>query len=148
MATKDGAAERLKFARKKAGLTQEECADLIGVSIMTIRRWEWGERTPRVEELKRLAKALNVDVNELLNGPADTKARFEIIFNKELWEGEDIDMTGNLFSLLLSSDGHIGIKGANKFNSEDEIMDFCIKAAEEMQRAFRAQRERGALAGT
>ena len=56
-------------------------------------------------------------------------------------------MTGNLFSLLLSSDGHIGIKGANKFNSEDEIMDFCIKAAEEMQRAFRAQRERGALAG-
>ena len=117
------------------------------MSPITISRWENGVDTPKTLKIKQLAKALSVSEAELLNGAADTKARFEIIFNKELWEGEDIDMTGNLFSLLLSSDGHIGIKGANKFNSEDEIMDFCIKAAEEMQRAFRAQRERGALAG-
>ncbi|MBQ8693295.1 MAG: helix-turn-helix transcriptional regulator [Synergistaceae bacterium] len=42
MTTKDGVAERLKVARKKARLTQEECAELIGVSIMTVRRLEWG----------------------------------------------------------------------------------------------------------
>ena len=133
--------------RKKTGLTQIELAKRLGISNMTVFRWEKGERVPRADEIKRLAAALKVTEAELLNGPADTKARFEIIFNKELWEGEDIDMTGNLFSLLLSNDGHIGIKGANKFNNEDEIMDFCIKAAEEMQRAFSAQRERGALAG-
>ena len=54
-------------------------------------------------------------------------------------------MTGNLFSLLLSNDGHIGIKGANKFNNEDEIMDFCIKAAEELQRAFRWRRQKALM---
>ena len=139
--------KRIKQLRQKAGLNQRELADMAGVSFSTLRRWEVYGASPRVEEISKLAAALHVTEAELLNGPADTKARFEIIFNKELWEGEDIDMTGNLFSLLLSSDGHIGIKGANKFNSEDEIMDFCIKAAEEMQRAFRAQRERGALAG-
>ena len=137
----------LKAIRKQHGLTLREVGDLTGIDFNTISRYERGVLTPNSKTVLKIAQALNVTTDELLNGPADTKARFEIIFNKELWEGEDIDMTGNLFSLLLSSDGHIGIKGANKFNSEDEIMDFCIKAAEEMQRAFRAQRERGALAG-
>ena len=137
----------LKAIRKQRGLTLREVGDLTGIDFNTISRYERGVLTPNSKTVLKIAQALNVTTDELLNGPADMKARFEIIFNKELWEGEDIDMTGNLFSLLLSSDGHIGIKGANKFNSEDEIMDFCIKAAEEMQRAFRAQRERGALAG-
>ena len=137
----------LKAIRKQRGLTLREVGDLTGIDFNTISRYERGVLTPNSKTVLKIAQALNVTTDELLNGPTDTKARFEIIFNKELWEGEDIDMTGNLFSLLLSSDGHIGIKGANKFNSEDEIMDFCIKAAEEMQRAFRAQRERGALAG-
>ena len=137
----------LKVIRKQRGLTLREVGDLTGIDFNTISRYERGVLTPNSKTVLKIAQALNVTTDELLNGTADTKARFEIIFNKELWEGEDIDMTGNLFSLLLSSDGHIGIKGANKFNSEDEIMDFCIKAAEEMQRAFRAQRERGALAG-
>ena len=59
--------ERIRAVRKKKGLTQTELGNAVGVEIKTIHRWEKGERTPRVEELKRLAKALNVDVNELLN---------------------------------------------------------------------------------
>ena len=101
--------ERIRQLRKNLGLTQANLAERSGISVNTIARYERGEMTPSIPNLKQLAQALNVSEAELLNGPADTKARFEIIFNKELWEGEDIDMTGNLFSLLLSSDGHIGI---------------------------------------
>ena len=65
----DNFGERLKKLRKKSGLTQEELAEKTGYSIMTIRRWEWGTRNPRLEEIKALAQALNVSEADLLNDP-------------------------------------------------------------------------------
>ncbi len=60
--------KKLKNLRKKAGLTQEKLAELVNVHEITIRRWELNERQPRMDELKKLAKALNVTEEELLNG--------------------------------------------------------------------------------
>ena len=64
--------ERLKELRKKAGHTQESLSELLGLSCMTIRRWESGKVTPRMDEIKKLAQALNVTDDELLNGKQDT----------------------------------------------------------------------------
>ncbi len=61
-------AEHLKNLRKKAGFTQEVLAKLINFSLKTVQRWEKGEQHPRTNELKKLAKALNVTEEELLNG--------------------------------------------------------------------------------
>ena len=61
-------AEKLKIFRKRADLTQQELADAIGVSIMTVRRWEWGDRTPRLEEIEKIAEALGTTTDYLLNG--------------------------------------------------------------------------------
>ena len=85
---------RLRALRKKAGLTQEQLADNTGFSLMTIRRWEWGERSPRVEEVKALAKALNVSEADLLNdSPPDNSGRWvlSITVRQELKE-EVIDL--------------------------------------------------------
>ena len=60
--------QRLCELRKKAGLTQDELADRVNVSVMTVRRWEWGKRIPRATEMQLLIEALNVTANELLNG--------------------------------------------------------------------------------
>ena len=62
--------ERLKALRKKAGITQPELANLIGVHETTIRRWEAGNngRGLNMDELKKIAQALNVSEDELLNG--------------------------------------------------------------------------------
>ena len=38
---------------------------------MTVRRWEWGERIPNVEDLKKAARVLDIPVTELI-GAADT----------------------------------------------------------------------------
>ena len=86
---------RLRALRKKAGLTQEQLADNTGFSLMTIRRWEWGKRSPSVEEVKALAKALNVSEADLLNdSPPDNSGRWvlSITVRQELKE-EVIDLS-------------------------------------------------------
>ena len=65
--------ERLRTLRKKAGLNQTQLAEAVGVSLLTLFRWEKGERQPRLEEIKALAKALNVPENDLLNDPPPDK---------------------------------------------------------------------------
>ncbi len=63
-------AEKIKFYRQRKNLTQEKLAELIGVSAMTVKRWEWGQRIPRANELMKLAQALNTNM-EYLMGQTD-----------------------------------------------------------------------------
>lgn len=57
--------ERLKQYRKARGLTQQELADLLGVSNKSVSRWEGGSY-PDVATLGPLAHALGVTVDDLL----------------------------------------------------------------------------------
>ena len=57
--------ERLKHYRKQRGLTQQELADLLGVSNKSVSRWESGSY-PDVATLGPLARALGVTVDDLL----------------------------------------------------------------------------------
>ena len=139
----------LKAIRKQRGLTLRDVGDLTGIDFNTISRYERGVLTPNSKTVLKIAQALNVTTDELLNGPADTNIKIEVIFGKIADEEEVIDMTKNLFRLILGNDGKIGISGCldAKNKSDDDIMDFCIKAAEELQKARKFQIERGALAG-
>lgn len=58
--------ERLKAAREAAGLTQEELGQRVGVTGVTIMRYEKNQRQPRLEQLRRIALALNMAVSELV----------------------------------------------------------------------------------
>ncbi|HJB41832.1 MAG TPA: helix-turn-helix domain-containing protein [Candidatus Gemmiger avicola] len=58
-------AERIKAARKKAGLTQKQLADKLGISFQTIAQWETGSRKPKIDTLRRIASALEVNIAEL-----------------------------------------------------------------------------------
>ena len=58
--------ENTKNARKRAGLTQTELATAIGVTQKEISRWETGTRTPQVESIASICKALNVSADILL----------------------------------------------------------------------------------
>lgn len=70
--------ERIRAARKRAGLTQAELAERIGVTQQVIsqheqcgmadsaiRKYESGKVTPKIETLAKIAKALGVSVVEL-----------------------------------------------------------------------------------
>lgn len=58
----------LKEIRKQKGLTQAELAQLLNVSVMTIRRLEAGTRAPKLKTIKEIAKILEVDPMELTFG--------------------------------------------------------------------------------
>ena len=52
--------------RKRENLTQEQLAEIIGVSRQAIAKWEKGESTPDLENCVALAKAFDVTVDDLI----------------------------------------------------------------------------------
>ena len=69
--------EKIKELRKKLNLTQEKLSEKIGVSAMTVRRWEWGDRIPRANELEKLAQALGTTAGYLLGETENAGAHEE-----------------------------------------------------------------------
>jgi len=51
---------RLKRARERAGLTQREAAEALGMTPAAISQYEGGKRTPRAETLERMARLYGV----------------------------------------------------------------------------------------
>lgn len=66
---------RLRTLRKKNGLTQEELAEAIKVSVKTVQRWEYEQRQPRIEDVQKLAEALHVTDQELLSNEASSTSK-------------------------------------------------------------------------
>jgi transcriptional regulator with XRE-family HTH domain len=66
--------ERIKEARKRAGMTQEDLANKLGIPYQSISQWERGTRKPKYGTLKKLADALDVWVYDL-SSPEDTEER-------------------------------------------------------------------------
>ena len=59
--------EKLKEARKEAGLSQEQFAEKMGVSRSAIAKWESDKGMPDVNNLKAMAQLLNISVDYLLD---------------------------------------------------------------------------------
>jgi transcriptional regulator with XRE-family HTH domain len=58
-------ADNLQRLRRNAGMSQTDLAQLSGTSIDTIRNWEQGRATPKIDAAGRLAKALGVTLDQL-----------------------------------------------------------------------------------
>lgn len=59
--------EKLKEARQKAGLSQEELSKRMCVSRSAVAKWETDKGLPDVDNLKAIAKLLDVSVDYLLD---------------------------------------------------------------------------------
>jgi len=66
--------ERLKQLRKEKKLSQQELAKLSNVHYTNIGRYERGDAKPSIEVLSRIANALEVSPDYLLNGTLEEKA--------------------------------------------------------------------------
>lgn len=67
--------EKILYYRKAAKLSQEELAELVGVSRQAVSKWELGEATPEVDKLLALARAFDVTTDELLSEAEPTPAQ-------------------------------------------------------------------------
>ena len=90
--------ERIRTFRKKAGLNQEQLAEAVGVSCVTISQWETEIYTPKTLKIKALAKALGVTEADLLNDPPpEHSGEWTIHINvADKFSQEVIDLNGNI----------------------------------------------------
>ncbi len=67
--------DKITYARKKAGMSQIDLADALGVSRQSVSKWETEEANPDITKLSAIAKALNVSTDWLLSDedPVDTE---------------------------------------------------------------------------
>ena len=67
-------AANIRVQRKRAGLTQIELAERLGVSIATLRRWEAGETAPTGTRIIELANLLGISPDEIVAGEESSAA--------------------------------------------------------------------------
>lgn len=65
---------RIKAERAARKMTQEQLAEKVGLSTITIRQYEAGVRQPSYKILRRIAEALSISLHELLDDSVDSDA--------------------------------------------------------------------------
>ncbi|MGE5496020.1 MAG: helix-turn-helix domain-containing protein [Burkholderiales bacterium] len=65
--------ERIQQLRKSVGLSQEQLADLTGVSRQAISKWETDQSAPEIDKLLALSRAFSVSTDELLGNATAAK---------------------------------------------------------------------------
>lgn len=58
----------LKQLRNEKGITQEQLAEILGVSGRTVSRWETGTNLPDLSILVQISEYYDVEIKEILNG--------------------------------------------------------------------------------
>ena len=66
--TQRGVGERIKQLRKQSNLTQQQLADLVGVTYIQIGRYETSKSNASADVLQKIAEALQTTVDYLMSG--------------------------------------------------------------------------------
>ena len=83
--------EKLKMLRKENELTQEQLAEKLNVSRQAITKWESGDGTPDIENLKQISILFNTTIDELVK--EDKTVKVETIKKYSYIEELEIDHT-------------------------------------------------------
>lgn len=89
---------RLKELRKRKKMTQQELANIIGVTKLTILRWEKGNRQIKSDKAQQLAEYFNVSVGYLLGYEDNNSFVSSVVNEVDLLDPDD--NTNNLNSDL------------------------------------------------
>ena len=91
-------ADRLRALREAAGMTQAKLASSAGIDPSAVAHLEAGRRKPSFHNIRRLAKALNLSTDELLNHDGPVMA----FRNAQALTQEQKDMVQSLINTLTS----------------------------------------------
>lgn len=81
--------EKIKKLRKERKLTQNKLSEISGISESAIRKYEKGERIPKIDVIKKIAMALEVDISELITIPTFERSTVKLIPS----QGDGINLT-------------------------------------------------------
>lgn len=66
--------ERLQELRKKAGYSQEQVAEMLGISRQAISKWESGQGNPEIDNIIKLTEIYHVSTDYILLGQESSTA--------------------------------------------------------------------------
>ncbi len=72
-------AEKLKSIRKKAGLSQEQLAEKLGVSRQAVTKWETETGIPDIENMMAISALFDISIDELLSNERGMKKSDEYL---------------------------------------------------------------------
>lgn len=117
--------ENLRNVRKKKNITQEDLAEILGVSRQAISKWESDNGYPETEKLLVISEVLNISIDSLLNGSSTLDVKQEIA------EAESVKASNKLYTIdankrKLAAFEEFGIDmiGINNIGEADVITGF------------------------
>lgn len=99
--------EKIRAYREFRGLNQIQLADLSGINVGTIRKYELGIRNPKPDQLEKIASALGLNVSVFLD------------FN--------IETVGDVLSLLFAIDDSVDLSLSDISNESEQQVAFTFK---------------------
>ena len=90
---------RIALLRKQNGWKQDELAEKMGVSPQAVSKWENDQACPDITLLPKLAKLLNISVDELLSGKEEKEEETTIVLPEE----QRKDISKMLFRIVVDS---------------------------------------------
>lgn len=113
--------DKLLDLRKKAGLSQEDVADKLGVSRQTVSKWEMDKTIPELIKVKLLSQLYNVSYDYLINESniSGDITSIEMIV-------DEIDWTSAWSKKYLILASYQGIQGINSYCEKvSQLYDDC-----------------------
>ncbi len=144
---------RLKELRKEKKLTQEELASEIGVSKITILRWENGERQIKPDKAQALADYFGVSVGYLLGyEDKSEKPLFTVDYSmlRTITDINDIEEIDNLITDTLLANrildrlvSTMSLSGFGDYNVVSQVMSWLLDFSDELHfRKLQLEKER------
>ncbi|MDR0863040.1 MAG: helix-turn-helix domain-containing protein [Oscillospiraceae bacterium] len=140
--------QKIRALRRERDLTQEELAELLGVSVQAVSKWETGGGLPDISQLPPLASVFAVSSDELLGiNVADEEAEVQRLVDEvyaPVWRGEVEDSQGYMYGkyreLLKRYPGNLNILSSMLGNGVN-IYSFQLDDKPEEKPAFLAEVE-------
>ena len=92
MTNTDPIADKIRTFRKEQNMSQDDLATKSGINVSTIKKYEIGDRKPKLDQLLKIASALGVSINEFLTFEISTIGDVLSILMR-LDEQTDMDIT-------------------------------------------------------
>ncbi|MGY2124042.1 helix-turn-helix domain-containing protein [Nocardia gipuzkoensis] len=131
--------DRLKNARKRAGMTQRDLANTSGVSLSQIRKIEQGDYEPRLETLRKFAVALKVRTSQLQDQPdyqipdTDTEAQWEPVWPALFGNSPDADEPATAAGVQATLDAVQAMISADKYRDVTALLPGLIRDADSVE---------------
>ena len=126
-------AEKLKFLRKQAGMSQEQLAEKLGVSRQAVTKWETDAGIPDIENVIAISALFDISIDELLSNENGAKKPtdylFESITEYDIDEPKRFDMKfGGAKQFVLTGCGSEKIRVCLASNTLSTLQsDFKVK---------------------